>query len=218
MRAIIAAMQSLAPQSRRNLNTWDFTCDWRAALNLRGTVKGTVGYLLHWSGLGGLNLTKDIEVWNPFNSAGQTVVSGPKVPCVGLLERFTFEGDEEDPIRMRAWVSRGTAMDIRAKLARPLTNTKLKLAWYLIDSDESERLWFETAFLKTPQQAEVNLDSAGGELQIRIDPDSTRISEELDIHVYAFDFQVVPAEGKSHTLEFASGPTRRLVKTWGTAG
>jgi hypothetical protein len=201
-----------------NSNDLDFDCDWRFGLNLRPSLKGTVGYLLDWSGCGGLSLQKDIEVWNPFNTSGQRVVSGRIIKCIGLLESFRFAGGQNDPVRIKAFVSKGTAADLRSKLARPLTNTRLKLAWYIIDFDDSDKLWYEAAFLKSPKTADASIDSAGGELQIFVDNEPTRISETLDINVFGFEFQVVPADKKTATLEFASGPTRKLVKQWGDSG
>lgn len=198
-----------------NPNHLDFDCDWRFGLNLRSSLKGTVGYLLDWSGCGGLNLKKDIEVWNPFNTAGQRVVSGSTIKCIGLIEQFHFEGGQTDPIRLKVYVSKGTAADIRSKLARPLTNTKVKLAWYIIDFDESDKLWYEAAFLKSPKTADASIDSVGGNLRISIENEPTRVSDTLDVNVFRFEFQVVPQDKKKAELEFASGPSRRLVKQWG---
>lgn len=198
-------------------NNLNFDCDWRYGINLHPSRKARVGYLLSWSGCGGLNLTKDITVWNPFSTQGQRVVSGPKVDCLGLIETFRFDGDETDPIRIRAYVSKKTATDVRAKLARPLTNTKLKLGWYIIDFDEDDKLWFEAALVKSPTEATVNVDTAGGNLQLFIDNHATRVDDNLDIRLYGFEFQVVPADGETTNLEFASGSARRLVKQWGEA-
>lgn len=199
-------------------NPLDFDCEWRFGFNLQARLKGTVGYLLEWSGLGGLSLKKDIEVWNPFSNTGQQVVSGPTVKCIGLLEWFRFTGGQNDPIRLRAYVSRESAADVRSKLAGPLTNIRLKLAWYIVDFDASDKLWYEAAFIKNPKTAEASLDSIGGALQISIDREASRISDTLDINVFGFELQVVPANKKKTLLEFASGPTQRLVKQWGGEG
>ncbi|XXF80715.1 hypothetical protein P2318_13455 [Myxococcaceae bacterium GXIMD 01537] len=201
-----------------NPNRLDFDCDWRFGLNLRSSLKGTVGYLLDWSGCGGLSLKKDIEVWNPYSTSGQRIVSGKTVKCIGLIETFRFEGGQNDPIRIKAYVSRGTAADIRAKLSKPLTNTKLKLAWYIVDFDESDKRWFEAAFVKSPKTADASIDSVNGELQISIDNAPTRVAETLDVNVFGFELQVVPADKKQAELEFASGPTQRMVKQWGESG
>jgi hypothetical protein len=199
-----------------NPNAIDLTCDWQFGANVVSTEKGRVGYLLTWSGLGGLNLAQDIEVWNPYSTAGQKVLSGPRVKCIGLIERFQFNGDVGDPIRIRALVSRGTATNVRDRIGRPVSNTKVKFAWYIIDFDEEDKLWYEAAFVKTPSTgAEGALDSMGGELQISVDKDGTPLSPSLDIRVFGVEFQLVPAEGKTATLEFATGSKRRMVKSWG---
>jgi hypothetical protein len=195
-------------------NTLNFDCDWRLGFNLAPGLQGTIGYLLTWNGCGGLNLQKDIEIWNPFNAAGQTVVTGPKVQCIGLIDTFRYDGGDNDPIRIKCYVSKGTAADVRAKLATPLSNTKLKVAWYIIDYDSERKGWYEAAFVKSPVYVDANIDTAGGNLQLFISNTAVRISETLDIRVYALEFQIVPAEGSSADLEFATGPTRRLVKSW----
>lgn len=207
--------RSKFPLMGNSTNSLDFDCDWHLGFNVTPRLKGTIGYLLTWSGCGGLTLQKDIEVWNPYSGPGQTLVSGPKVECIGLMESFRFEGGEWDPIRIKAYVSKGTAADIRAKLANPLTNTKVKVAWYIIDFDPERKVWYEAAFVKASPSADANIDSASGNLQIFIANEPTRITETLDIAVYPFEFQLVPADGAVANLEFATGPTRRLVKQWG---
>lgn len=197
-------------------NALDYSCDWRLGLNLTASKTGCVGYLLAFSGLGGLSLKKDIEVFNPVSDRDvRTVVRQDTIECIGLIESFRFEGGETDPIRIAGYLSKGSAADVRAKLARPLANTTVKLAWYIIDFDPESKLWFEAAFLKTPKEASANIDSTGGELQLFVANDATPISETLDIGVFGFEVQVVPADKKKTTLEFATGPRRRLVKQWG---
>jgi hypothetical protein len=196
-------------------NNLDFICNWSFGFNLDPRAKGgNVGYLLWWSGIGGLSLPKDIEVWNPYNAAGQTVVTGPKVQCIGLLESFKFAGGEDDPIRIVAYVSKSVAADIRAKLSRPVSTTKLKLAWYIIAYDDDAKLWYEAALIKDKAKADANIDTASGQLQMFISNEPTRISESLELKVYRFEFQVVPAEGNAALLEFATGPSQKLVKQW----
>jgi hypothetical protein len=197
-------------------NSLDFECDWRYGFNLNARQKGTVGYLLFWSGCGGLNLPKDIEVWNPyFGTAGQTVVTGEKVPCLGLIETFRFQGGEEDPIRITAYVSKDTAANVRAKLASPLTNTKVKVQWYLISYDDEGKNWYESALVKDGAKASANIDTARGQVQMFIDNAPTRVSETLDVRVYRFEFQIIPAAGATTNLEFATGASQKLVKQWG---
>lgn len=196
-------------------NNLDFDCDWRFGFNLHSRGKGTVGYLLVWSGCGGLNLSTDIEVWNPFEPPGQTVVSGPKIKCVGLIESFRFAGGDDDPIRIAAYVSKDVAADVRATLSAPLQSTKVKLRWYIISYDDDTKCWYEAALVRDNKKVEANVDTSDGVMQMFIANQGTRIAETLDLKVYRFEFQVVPAAGKSALVEFATGPSQRLVKQWG---
>jgi len=195
-------------------NPLNFNCDWRFGLNLSTTRKATVGYLLDWSGCGGLNLKKDIEVFNPCSPDRRTVVTTDTVSCIGLIEKFEFEGGENDPIRIAAYLSKGMASEVQATLARPLTTTKLKAGWLIIDYDDERKQWYEAAFCKSPTKAEANIDSAEGELQLTISNEPTKVAESLDLNVFKFEFQVVPADGKKTQLEFATGPTRKIVTMW----
>lgn len=195
-------------------NNLDFDCDYRFGFSVDPKRKATVGYLLFWSGCGGLNLKKDIEVENPFGSAGQTVVKGRRVSCVGLLESMRYGGGADEPMRFVTYVSQGAAADVRSKIGRPLTSTKLAFSFYIVAYDDERKQWYEAAFVKDKKNAEANLDTTGGELQIFVAKTPTPVSDTLDIKVYKLEFQVVPAKGKTSKLEFALGPTQRLVKEW----
>lgn len=201
-----------APLPANNLN---FDCDWRFGFNLEAKKKATVGYLLFWSGCGGLTLPQDIEVWNPFSSPGQTILNGPRVTCVGLIEQFRFAGGQNDPMRLTAYVSKGTAANVRAKLVTPLTNTKLKLTFYVIGFDDEKKVWYEAALIKDAScKVDAVIDTVAGDLQLFVSTEPTAVSEHLDILVYKLEFQVVPALGKTAHLEFATGPTTRVVRQW----
>jgi hypothetical protein len=195
-------------------NSLNFSCDWRFGMNLDARGKATVGYLLFWSGCGGLSLARDIEIWNPFDSAGQTVVTGPKIQCIGVIESFGYDGGESDPIRIVAYVSKSTAADVRAKLSRPLSTTKVKLVWYIIGFDDDKKAWYEAALVKNKAKAEALVDTVDGVLQLFVASEPTRLSDTLDIRVYKLEFQAAPAPERRTTLEFATGVAQRLVKTW----
>lgn len=196
-------------------NSLDFDCQWRYGFNLNPQSKGTVGYLLFWSGCGGLNLPKDVEVWNPYGETpGQTVVQGVKIQCIGLIDTFRYEGGQEDPIRITAYVSKDVAANLRAKLANPLTSTKVKVQWYILAYDNDAKNWYEAALIKNKAKADANIDTEKGQVQMFIANEGTAIADTLDLRVYRFEFQVVPAIGSSTNLEFATGSSQRLVKRW----
>jgi hypothetical protein len=195
----------------------DYDCDWRFGFNTHPGGCASVGYLLFWSGCGGLSLTKDIQVWNPYGTAGQTVVTGTMITTIGVIESFRFNGDDDDPIRISAYVSMDNAANIRAKLAAPVTSTKVQVAWYLIGFDEDRKQWYEAAYVDGGSNASANLDTADGQLQIGIANKSVNIGENISIKVYKFDFQVIPAASSSSTLQFATGSTQKIVKSWGSS-
>jgi hypothetical protein len=197
------------------INSLDFDCQWSYGFNLNAQRKGSVGYLLFWSGCGGLNLTKDIVVWNPYGEApGQTVVKGQKINCLGLIESFRYAGGEEDPIRISAYVSKDLAANIRAKLSNPLPSTKVKVQWYILAYDNDLKNWYEAALIKDKAKADANIDISQGQVQMFIANEGTMVAETLDIQVYRFEFQIIPAMGGSTNLEFATGASQRLVKRW----
>jgi hypothetical protein len=198
-------------------NSLDFDCNWKLGFNLHGRVKGAIGYLLFWSGCGGLNLTKDISVWNPYgDTQGQTVTSGLSINCIGLISAFRYPGGSDDPIRITCYVSKDTAANLRAKLASPLTSTKVKVQWYIVAFDDDQKNWFEAAFVQDQAKADAVVDTTRGQVQMFISNEPTAISETLDIKVYKFEFQIVPATSSSTNLEFATGSSQHLVKAWGS--
>jgi hypothetical protein len=195
-------------------NSLNYDCDWRRGFNLDPAAKDTFGYLLFWSGCGGLSLARDIEVWNPFSGTGQTVTSGPTIQCVALIESFRFQGDQDSPIRITAYVSKETAANVRTKLANPVTATSVQVAWYVVGFDDDKKQWFEASFVKNNARAQANVDVSGGVLQMFIENQPVAVDPRLDIKVYKFEFQVVPSEGTSTLLEFATGSTQRRVVKW----
>ena len=166
------------------------------------------------SGCGGLSLARDIEVWNPFAGTGQTVTSGATIKCIGLIESFRFSGEEDAPIRIVAYVSQETAANVVAKLNKPVTATNVQVAWYVVSFDDDRKQWFEATFVKNGARASASVDTAGGVLQLFVNTTPIRLDERLGVKTYRLEFQIVPEEGSSSLLEFAAGPTQRLVKKW----
>ncbi len=190
-------------------------CDWQGAFNVSSRRKGAFGYLLEWSGLGGLILAKDILVWNPIGGAGAQVLGGQTIPCVAVLERFSFAGDPMDPIRIACYVSKENQTTLRSKLSRELVNTKIKASWKVVDFDDQSKSWFEAVDLMDPKRVDAVVNTVDGELQLFVDAGPTRIGDGLDILVYRFEFELVPHARKPSKLQFAMGPNQRLVRAWG---
>lgn len=201
------------PDPRPSPSELAFTCDWRLGFNPRADGKSAVGYLLSWSGCGGLRLSSDIEVWHPTGGGGD-ILSGPKVECVGIIESLTYGGDN-DPLEVTCFVSRESAANVRAKLAQPLSNTKVQCSWCVLDFDGDRKQWYEAAYVRGSGDADANLDAEDGELQLFVERQGVPISNTLDVRVFRMQFTIVPAPNKTTQLQFATGPTIKLVREWG---
>ncbi len=198
-------------------NDLDVTCAWQDGFNVAPNRRGPFGYLLEWSGLGGLVLSKDIVVWNPLAGSGQSLLGAATVSCVGVIERFRFGGDVTDPIRISCFVSQENQTNLRAKLARDLVNTKVRMSWSVVSYDEAAKAWFEAIDLIDPTRLDGLVNTVDGALQIEIDGTPTSIGEQQHVHVYRFEVEVVPQPNKLTTLQFALGQNQRIVAEWGEA-
>jgi len=192
-----------------------FECDWRLAFNVEAGKKAPLGYLRSWSGCGGLDLPRDIELFHPIG-AGTKALPGPKITCVGVIESLVFRS-ECDPISVSAFISREGAANVRAKLAQPVPTTKVQCDWVIIDHDDDRKSWYDAAYARDGAKVEANIDVHDGELVISVDRAPEPISPTLDIGVFRFRFQIVPPPGRTTKLEFATGPSIKLVRAWGTS-
>ena len=134
--------------AEQDSNGIHFSCEWQKSTNLGPTVRGSMGYLLKWSGCGGLNLPTDIKVWHPWpDSLGKT---GEHFKCVGLMENFEYGGGETDPIRISAWVSANTKGSIASAITKGIKQTKFNFSFFIVDFDTEKKVWFDKAFVTHP--------------------------------------------------------------------
>lgn len=220
--------------------SFNFECDWQGAINFRPGYHGTYGYLLLWSGCGGLNLEHDITLANPFSSGGQSpeVVfndedGGTVLKCVGVIDTFKFAGQSSnDPITITAYVSKKSAATLHHKFSGALlSRTKLKrdleLSWYIISCEGTgERQWYEAAHVQGFQSALAKIASdkgesnPGGVLKVNVARESPGLKGDggdIDIRLYKFEFEIVPAPGETTELHFETGYGEKVVRQWGAS-
>jgi hypothetical protein len=196
-------------------NDLDVTCAWQHTFNVAPNRKGPFGYLMELSGLGGLILSKDIVVWNPLAGTSQTLLGGPTVNCVGVIERFRYGGDVTDPIRLSCFVSQENRTNLRAKLSRDLVNIKVRMKWLLVGYDEAAKAWFSEVELLDPTQLDGLVNTVDGVLQVSVAGTPTRLSDAQDLQVYRFELELVPPPETVATIQFALGQNQRIVSQWG---
>ena len=164
-----------------------FDCDWLSAASTNPLGLARVGYLLAWSGCGGLNLTTDIQVNNPYPAS--TIVSGSTVSCIGFIERFKFNGEDNGPIKITAYVGADNAANLLEKLATPLTSTSVQVSWCICSFDSASKAWYEAAYVDGGANASANIDTAKGKLGIGIDDAPTPVPDGTILPVfYRFKF------------------------------
>lgn len=205
--------------NHQNRNFLEFKCNWQAAFQRRDLEHGMMGYLLSWSGCGGLKLKEDAFVLTaPTVSVDGKKVCGPTIKCAGIIDHLRYSGSATGPISLRAYLHKEMAADIRNHFSKPFANLSVKLAWLIIDFDENGSTWFGASHLKKPKAAEAVLDSVGGIPQISLDAQPTLLLSDAGNSGYiGFEFQVVPAAKKKTEIEFAAGAKERWINTWGTA-
>jgi hypothetical protein len=198
-------------------------CAWQFAFNLNSGQKGMVGYIADWRGLGGLALERDILLWSPTpgrttplpkslqsSSGGGTVAD--QVRCVAVIERVSFGGDQTDPIRISAYVSKENQVKLRYKLVQPLPSSKLKLDYAVVGYDDDSKAWYSAITIDMPP-SKAQINTANGQLQLFMSFEPTAVSDTLDIKLYRLEFEVIP-DAAATRLKIAMGPTNRYVQEW----
>jgi len=195
----------------------NFDCDWRNSLLYNSRKPARSGYLLSWTGIGGVNLKADISAINPHTTKGAEVLKGPSVKCAGLISEFKFlkNGEPTDPIRISCYVSPGNASALSAKISSGYTNTKVKFSYVIADYDAGKLCWFECALVKDNKKAEGAIDTYKGQLQLEVDTMPTIVTRTVYHALTRVTFQVVPLPKKTVSLGFATAAKDRVIKSWG---
>ena len=203
--------------AEQDSNGIHFSCEWQKSTNLGPTVRGSMGYLLKWSGCGGLNLPTDIKVWHPWpDSLGKT---GEHFKCVGLMENFEYGGGETDPIRISAWVSANTKGSIASAITKGIKQTKFNFSFFIVDFDTEKKVWFDKAFVIYPfTGVQAALNTTNGAIQLFAGSEPQSIQDHLDIKLYRMEFEAVPQENKVGRLHVAYSKTANVIKKWGEIG
>ena len=195
----------------------NFDCDTAQAINRAATSRARVGYLMSFSGLGGVDLKADMTLLTPFNAQGGEVLKGAQVKCVGILEKFGFAGDPKDPIRIAAYITTANAAALRGKIASGVKTTKMKFSFVIADFDLDTKKWFEAACVDGNAKAPSAVDTMDGVLQLFLESQPKRLDPNFDLVFCRLVFQVVPDPKEATKLRFATGATQKVMKRWGIA-
>ncbi|MEN9796403.1 MAG: hypothetical protein RL653_99 [Pseudomonadota bacterium] len=203
----------------------NLSCAWRDGFVMDPSKKQRVGYLVYMEGLNlGEYLKQDVEVFSPFTHAeapayGEVTMdrSTGKLTCVGVIESFSFAGGVGDPVCISAYISAQNAEVLAAKLKTTVdTNTVKKLAWWICNFDEENKVWYEEAYPLDPTivNGQINA-SGGGSLKITVSPEAEKVASNIDSNVYNLYLEVIPAANSTFAFHFATSSKTKYARNWG---
>lgn len=203
----------------------DLSCNWKAGFVMDPNKKQRVGYLVHFQGLN-MNeyLKQDVEVFTPFTHAESPQYSEVtldkekgKVTCVGVIESLSYAGGVGDPLCISAYISAQNAEMLAGKMKSTLdTNVVKKLAWWICNFDEENKVWFEEAYPIDPTTVVGQINAPGGtDLRISVAQTPTKVASNIDTNVYNLYCEVIPAANSTYAFHFATSSKTKYVRNWG---
>lgn len=203
---------------------FELTCDWKSGFVMNPERKQRVGYLIYFEGLNmGEYLKPDIDVYTPYNSSeanyGEVELDqdNNKITCVGVLDSFSWGGGVGDALGMSAYISAENAEVLSAKLKTTLdTNIVSQLAWWIVNFDEENKVWYEEAFPLEPTDVQGQINAPpGGEMRLHVASEATKVAPNIDVNVYNMYVEVIPAANATFNFHFATSMKTKYVKNWG---
>jgi len=203
---------------------FELSCDWKSGFVMDPTKKQRVGYLVDFLGLN-MNefLKKDIVVFTPYSNSETNYADigidkeKGKATVTGVIESYSWGGGVGDPICISSYISSENAQILQAKMKGTLDTTMVKkLAWWVCNFDEENKVWFEEAYPKDPTAVTGQLNAPGGaDIRLHVAAEPTKIAPNIDINVYNLYFEVIPAANSTFALHFATSGKTNFVKNWG---
>ena len=202
----------------------NLNCDWKSGFVMDPTKKSRVGYLVLFEGLNmGEFLKQDVEVFTPYNNSNKSYggvqldSSSGKATCVGVIESFTFAGGVGDPLCISAYISAQNAEVLAAKMKTTLDTTVVKkLAWWICNFDEENKVWYEEAFPIDPAEVNGQINAPGGkEVRLQVAQTPQKVASNIDTNVYNVYFELIPAANATFAFHFATSSKTKYVRNWG---
>lgn len=206
----------------------NYSCGWRDGFVMDPSKKQRVGYLVWFQGLGMDSegfLKQDLEVFTPYSASDANYAEVGslwdkaigKIKATGVIESLTYDGGVGDPIGISAYVSAENGEALKAKMKGTLATTAIKkLAWWIVNFDEENKVWFEESHPLTPAVMTGQLNAPGGkDIRLTVADEATKVHKNVDVNVYNIYFEVVPAANAVYTMHFATSSKTKFVRNWG---
>lgn len=202
----------------------EFNCDWRSGFVMNPQQKNRVGYLVDFQGLNmGDFLKQDIDVFTPYNNSevayGEVDIDSDRgtVTTTGVIENFSWGGAVGDPLCISAYISAENAEVLAGKMKTTLDTTIVSdLAWWIVNYDEENKIWYEEAFPLDPTVVSAMLNAPGGSnIRLSVNPEPTKVAPTIDVNVYGLYFEIIPAANATFSFHFATSSKTKFVKNFG---
>ena len=202
---------------------FDLPCDWKSGFLMDPLNKQRVGYLTTLKCIDlDEALSVDVTAFTPFPADAGTfegfsdVIDENKVKVVGVIDSFSFAGGVGDPICISAYVSTENANMLSGKTKDGVKTTKVnELGWWIVNYDTEKKSWYEEAHPKGKKAITGQLNERGGVVSLKVAPQPTKITANIDVSVVNIYLEVIPAANAVYDLHFAESQSTKLVRNWG---
>jgi len=207
---------------------FEYACDKSSAFVMDPNEHKRYGYVTQFNGVGlAATFPKDLIVSVPFNSntppenlegyvAATPAVPTPTCKVVGVIERFSWAGGVGDAIEIDFFASQENAVQIKTLQQSVLKTTTINaLQWWIADYDQERKLWFEQAYILSPDKFITGIITGKENPNLDAILDPVPVKDGIDVNVYSIKVKVAPAANKAYQLQFQNSAYKPLVKQWG---
>jgi len=197
-----------------------FPCDYKAGFIMDPQRKQRVGYLTAFTGLGSQvgALAQDLEVWSPYQGSPSypgVAIAAEKVKAVGIIESVEYGGGVGDAYCFHVRISGNNKQKLAAAMKNTFDKTSIDvLKFWIGNFDEEEKGWYEELYPKADDMKGM-LNAQGGDLKIRLGEEGVKVHTNVDVKVFDWYFEIVPAANILTDIHFGFGVKKSAVKHWG---
>lgn len=199
----------------------NFPCDWKAGFIMDPMRKQRIGYLNGFTGdAKGIGaLAADIEVWCPFTGTPQydgVTIKEEKATVVGIIESLDYGGGVGDPYCFNVYISGANSTKLNSALQNTLDKTGISaIDFWVGNFDEEAKQWYDECHPAKKGEMKGMFNAEGKAVKCQVAAEGVKVQNNIDVKVYAWYFEIVPAANVLTDTSFAVGLSKKSVRHWG---
>jgi len=196
-------------------------CDWKAGFVMNSLRKQRVGYLTKFTAdaKGIADLAADIEVWCPFTGTPQydgVKIENERSTVVGIIESLDYAGGVGDPYCFNLYISGANSTKLNTALQNTLDKTGISaIDFWLGNYDEEAKQWYDECHPAKSGEMKGMFNAEGNAVKCNVAAEGVKVQQNIDVKVYAWYFEIVPAANVLTDISFAVGLGKKSVRHWG---